>query len=174
MRTLLLLILCGLLCVPLAGCNNADASTDWQAIVAADLAMAAVRAKHKPAPAPEPAPAPKPDGDTGAKPEAVGGPLDTIKNAKDLIAKGNRLADQAEAILDAAKKSGKVTIDIKIPVTADVKSTPLPEKPATHTDATADTSADKSPNAQPSLGFSGGGCANGRCSEGVRKFIRRR
>ena len=44
-----------------------------------------------------------------------GGPLDTLREAKELIAKGNELADRSKALLDAAERDGKITVDIRLP-----------------------------------------------------------
>ena len=46
-----------------------------------------------------------------------GGPLDTLREAKELIAKGNELADRSKALLDAAERDGKITVDIRLPKT---------------------------------------------------------
>jgi len=43
------------------------------------------------------------------------GLLDTIRAAKALIAKGNALADRGKALLDAAQRDGKITVDIILP-----------------------------------------------------------
>jgi len=43
------------------------------------------------------------------------GPLDTFREAKELIRKGNALADRGKALLDAAEREGKVTVDIRFP-----------------------------------------------------------
>jgi len=43
-----------------------------------------------------------------------------VREVKELIRKGNELADRGKAILDAAERDGKVTIDIRLP-----KPTPL-------------------------------------------------
>jgi Zn finger protein HypA/HybF involved in hydrogenase expression len=47
--------------------------------------------------------------------QIFGGPIDTIREAKELIAKGRALADRTKAILDAAEREGKVSVDVKLP-----------------------------------------------------------
>ena len=61
------------------------------------------------APAPAPTPTPAPDG------APVGGPIDTYRDAKTLIDKGNALADRSKALLDQAQRDGKITVDIRLP-----------------------------------------------------------
>ena len=45
----------------------------------------------------------------------VGGPIDTYRDAKALIDKGNALADRGKAILDQAQRDGKITVDMRLP-----------------------------------------------------------
>ena len=47
-----------------------------------------------------------------------GGIFDTIKQAKELIRKGNLLADRGKEILDAVQRDGKITVDIRLPGTS--------------------------------------------------------
>lgn len=65
--------------------------------------------------APQPAPQPDPGDQTGA---TYGGPLDMLRDARELIRKGNDLADRGKTILDAAEREGKVTIDVRLPGTS--------------------------------------------------------
>lgn len=44
-----------------------------------------------------------------------GGPIDTYRDARELIDKGNALADRGKAILDAAERDGKITVDVRLP-----------------------------------------------------------
>lgn len=44
-----------------------------------------------------------------------GGFFDVVRQAKELIRKGNELADRGKSILDALQRDGKITVDIKIP-----------------------------------------------------------
>lgn len=82
---------------------------EWTPLAATEGAVVTL---EKPQPLP-PAPAPKPDPDgAGAK---VGGPIDTFREAKALIDKGNALADRSKAILDQAQRDGKITLDIRLP-----------------------------------------------------------
>jgi hypothetical protein len=95
------------LCVLFGGCRQEPAVANWQDIAAGELALAIVEGDG-PAPA-APAPGPGPD-DTGALPQGW-----IISDARDLIAKGNALADRGKAILDAAERDGKVTVDVRLP-----------------------------------------------------------
>ena len=47
--------------------------------------------------------------------DLAGSPFNIIKQAKELIRKGNLLADRGKALLDAAQEEGKLTIDIRLP-----------------------------------------------------------
>jgi len=47
-----------------------------------------------------------------------GGPLDIYKQAKELIRKGNELANKGKALLDAIQKEGRITVDIRLPQVA--------------------------------------------------------
>jgi hypothetical protein len=47
--------------------------------------------------------------------QGVGGPLDSIRDAKELVRKGNELADRGKALLDQAERNGKITVDIHLP-----------------------------------------------------------
>jgi len=101
--------------------------TDCTALTATQGAMVTLEK----APAPAPTPKPAPDG------APVGGPIDTYRDAKTLIDKGNALADRGKALLDQAQRDGKITVDIRLPT---------PSAPA----ATATCPL-------------GGTCRNGRC-----------
>ena len=91
---------------------------EWTLLVATEGAMVTIEKSSIPAPAP--APKPSPDG-AGMK---AGGPIDTYRDAKALIDKGNALADRGKAILDQAQRDGKITVDIRLP-------TPPVSKPQT-------------------------------------------
>jgi len=52
--------------------------------------------------------------DCGKGSSSYGGPLDTWRDAKNLIQKGNELADRGTAILDQAERDGKLTVDIRL------------------------------------------------------------
>jgi len=125
-----LCLLSVLLCC--CGCGVVRAESDWRDAVAVDLAVATM----------VDATAPKPNrcerckgtgsithGDGHRTPcpdcqatagEDFGGPLDTLRDAKELIRKGNDLADRSKALLDAAQRDGKITVDVHLP-----KSLPL-------------------------------------------------
>lgn len=92
------------------GCAKDEAPTDWTPVITTEAAKVTI---EKPAP-----PAPEPDDDTGDSGQPVTGPLDTYRDAKELIRKGNDLADRGKAILDAAEREGKVTVDVRLPKTA--------------------------------------------------------
>jgi hypothetical protein len=84
---------------------------DWTPVAAAEGAMVTIDSGLQPAP--QPAPKPAPDGTgKGAK---IEGPLDSYREAKALIEKGNALADRGKAILDQAQQDGKITVDIRLP-----------------------------------------------------------
>ena len=70
-----------------------------------------------------------------------GGPFDIIKQAKELIRRGNELAERGKALLDAFEKDGKITVDIRLP---DAPKQPPKEEPKPITVSS--------------------GCANGQCS----------
>jgi len=86
-------------------------ATDWTPVIATEAALLTL---EKPA-APTPAPKPKPKPDANGAGVPAGSPLDTYRDAKALIDKGNALADRGKAILDRAERDGKITLDIHIP-----------------------------------------------------------
>jgi len=110
--------------------SNALAN-EWTPLVASE--GAAVTIERQSAPAPQPAP-------DGAAPQ-VGGPIDTYRDAKTLIDKGNALANRGKAIFDQVERDGKITVDIRLPPS--LKSTnstsgtcrdgtcPIPSRPQT-------------------------------------------
>jgi hypothetical protein len=88
---------------------SAVVTNDWTPPVAAEGAIVTLEMEISPTPKPKP----KPDGaGKGAKIES---PLDTYRDAKALIDKGNALADRGKAILDQAQREGKITVDIRLP-----------------------------------------------------------
>jgi hypothetical protein len=121
------ILLTGLTCLCLCGCEAVTWGDDSRDAAAVDLATATM--------APSPAPAPAKclrcrgtgwiehgDGHRTPCPECqqgsagpFGGPLDTLHDAKELITKGNALADRGKAILDQAERDGKITVDIRLP-----------------------------------------------------------
>jgi hypothetical protein len=104
----------------LAGCNESTATADYTDVAAADMALATMVEPAMPQPLPPPD-----NGDTGSI-GRVGGPVDTIRDAKALIAKANKAVDRGTAILDAVERDGKVSVDIKLPK-------PLPKSKAVRT-----------------------------------------
>ena len=102
MNAIVLMMLCVL---------GASAPNDWTPVVATEAAMVTL---EKNAPAPLPQPKPDPDG-AGAAGQSATGPLDTLRDAKELIRKGNDLANQSVALLDQARRDGKITVDIRLP-----------------------------------------------------------
>lgn len=120
-----LLLLLWVLCC--CGCEAVRTGSDWRDVVAVDMAVATMTD----------APAPKPDrcerckgtgvithGDGHRTPcpdcqatagESFGGPIDTLRDVRELIRKGNDLADRSKALLDAAQRDGKIRIDVQLP-----------------------------------------------------------
>jgi hypothetical protein len=120
-------------CVVLpAGCLPDEVALDLRDAVAVDLALATMT-DHGPAPRPDPPTpydcprckdtgwithgdghrTPCPDCNDGSR--GHGGPLDTYREARELIRKGNDLADRGRAILDAAEREGRITFDVRLP-----------------------------------------------------------
>jgi hypothetical protein len=89
--------------------HSAVLPDDWTPRVAAEGAIVTLEWEIPPAPLPTP----KPDG--ARKGTRVESPLDTYREAKALIDKGNTLADRGKAILDQAERDGKITVDIRLP-----------------------------------------------------------
>jgi len=102
------MLACVLVALALTGCDCPDAAaTDWRPLLCCEGGMVTLRMTDE-----RPEPAPTPDDDRGA---AVGGPLETYRDARALIRKGNELADRGRAILDAAERDGKITVDVRLP-----------------------------------------------------------
>jgi len=125
----------------LAGCNESTATADYTDVAAADMALAIMVDSNKPTPAPGKCEkcggdgwldhgdghrTPCPECNPGAPLPTLGGPVDTIRDAKALIAKANKAVDRGTAILDAVERDGKVSVDIKLPK-------PLPKSKAVRT-----------------------------------------
>lgn len=100
----------------LAGCNESTATADYTDVAAADMALATMVEPNTPQPLPPP------DGSDNGSVSRVGGPVDTIREAKALIRKANKAVDRGTAILDAVERDGKVSVDIKLPRVAKVTS----------------------------------------------------
>ena len=128
-----------LVMVCLCGCGCADAS-DYRDAAAVDLAISTM--------ADTPAPLPKPvcdrcngigwithgDGHKTLCPDCqegsagqYGSPLDTFRDAKALIAKGNALADRGKILFDAAQRDGKITLDVRLPKSSAIQSIKRPD-----------------------------------------------
>ena len=119
--------------VLLAGCLPNEAALDLRDAVAVDLALATMT-DHAPAPQPDPPTpydcprckdtgwithgdghrTPCPDCSDGSSGD-YSGPLDTWRDAKDLIRKGNELADRSKQLFDRAERDGKIRVDIQLP-----------------------------------------------------------
>jgi len=131
-----LVMLCLAVGLAAAGCGGpSPAQEHFRDVVAVELALATLADGASPTPSPYSCArcrdtgwlthgdghrTPCPDCNPGAAGELYGGPIDTVREVKELIRKGNELADRGTAILDAAERDGKVTIDIRLP-----KPTPL-------------------------------------------------
>ena len=114
MKAMVLMMLCVL---------GASKPNDWTPVIATEGAMVTL---EKAPPIPKPQPKPDPDG-AGAVGQSVTSPLDTLHDAKELIRKGNDLAEQSVAILDQARRDGKITVDIRLPQGQAIE-TPTPRK----------------------------------------------
>jgi|LSQX01.3.fsa_nt_gb hypothetical protein len=119
--------------VLLGGCLPDDAALDLRDAVAVDLALATM-SDRTPQPRPEPPTpyncprckdtgwithgdghrTPCPDCSDGIRGD-YSGPLDTWRDAKDLIRKGNELANRGKQLLDRAERDGKICVDILLP-----------------------------------------------------------
>jgi hypothetical protein len=124
------MLLVGLMCLTACGCEALTQAEDYRDAAAVDLAAATMTSSPAPSPpVPEKCPrcggtgwiehgdghrTPCPDcqGQAG---DAYGGPLDTLHDAKELIRKGNELADRSKAIFDQAELDGKITVDVRLP-----------------------------------------------------------
>lgn len=116
-----------MVCLFLAEIISQAASPDD---VAVDFAIATMMTNV----APDPAPSPSPnecsncggagwithgDGHKTPCPKCspqVGGPLSIIRDAKELVRKGNDLANRGKSLLDAIDRDGKITVDVRLPV----------------------------------------------------------
>ncbi|NLS96685.1 MAG: hypothetical protein GXX96_31500 [Planctomycetaceae bacterium] len=121
-----------LIALIVVGCYAGRLSANDHDAASVDLAVATIAAERVPAPRPpQPYSCPRcqdtgwithgdghrtpcPDCSDGSS-GPYGGPLDTLRDAKDLIRKGNDLADRSKALLDAAQRDGKITVDVHLP-----------------------------------------------------------
>lgn len=117
----------------LAGCLPDEGTIDLGDAVAVDLALSTM---IDPAPLPLPEPptpyrcprckdtgwithgdghrTPCPDCSDGSVGD-YSGPLETWRDAKELVRKGNELAERSRQILDQARRDGKIRVDIQLP-----------------------------------------------------------
>ena len=131
----------------IAGCQPSETVNDYRDAVAVDLAVATMTDA---APQPKPDPpgpydcprcedtgwithgdghrTPCPDCSDGSS-GPYGGPLDTWHDAKDLIRKGNELADRGKVLFDRAERDGKLTVDIQLPKPNLQRQLPIKEEP---------------------------------------------
>jgi hypothetical protein len=101
-----------------AGCGGVMLPVDWTPLVATEAALITMAGHDSPQAQME---------DAEAVGEPVTGPLDTIHDARELIRKGNALADRGQAILDQAERDGKITVDIRLPDPSRQSDTSPPE-----------------------------------------------
>ena len=148
-----LTLILGFLVFAVVGCQPAGLSHDFRDAVAVEFAVATMLG-NSPSPNPPPNP-PTPDrcprckdtgwithGDGHRTPcpdcsdgsiGPYGGPLDTWRDAKDLLRKGNELADRSKQLLDRAERDGKISVDIRLPKPNLHSETPVEKKPVTST-----------------------------------------
>ncbi len=115
--------------VCLCGCDVTQGAENYRDAAAVDLAIATMTDVPKPEPTPEKCSRCNgtgwithgdghqtrcPDCQTGDI-GGYGSPLDTYRDAKALIAKGNELADRGKAFLDAAEADGKIMLAVNLP-----------------------------------------------------------
>jgi hypothetical protein len=117
--------------VCLCGCDVARSAEDYRDAAAVDLAISTMSDASRPGPSP--AKCSRCDGtgwithgdghrtrcpecQTGSAGQ-YGNPLDTYRDAKALLAKGNELADRGKALLDAAEADGKIMLAVHLPKT---------------------------------------------------------
>jgi len=101
-----------------AGCSAAVLPVDWTPLVATEAALITLAGNETPQAQIE---------DTDVIGPPLTGPLDTIHDARELIRKGNALADRGQAILDQAERDGKITVDIRLPDPSRQSDTSPPE-----------------------------------------------
>lgn len=124
-------VLCLALVMTAAGCGGpSTAQENFRDAVAVEMTLATMVDGAAPAPSPyrcarcrdtgwlthgDGHRTPCPDCQSGSAGDLYGGPIDTLRQARELIEKGNSLADRGKAILDAAERDGKITVDVRIP-----------------------------------------------------------
>lgn len=185
----LLILLVGLACLVACGCEAVTRGEDYRDEVAVDLAVATIISSPTPTP-PGPAQCPRchgtgwikhgdghrtpcPDCQQGSA-GPFGGPLDTLRDAKELIAKGNELADRGKAILDQAERDGKITVDIRVP--KPVVNSALPPGSCRSCQGGACPLALRPSSQAPSMDetlFDPSGCESGACRPGLSGRRRR-
>lgn len=136
-RFCLLLMLLGC-----CGCVPAAIAIDYRDAAAIELGIASLAG----VPAPQPVPTPEKclrckgtgwltHGDGHRTPcphcsakggQGLDGPLGTLLDAKELIRKGNDLADRGRILLDTAERDGKITVDVQLPKPASLPSAAPP------------------------------------------------
>jgi hypothetical protein len=94
-----------LMCSLGVGAGAAILPLAWTPLIATEASVVTMTESERPQIEPE-------ETDLG---QPVGGPLDSIRDAKELVRKGNELADRGKAILDQAERNGKITVDIHLP-----------------------------------------------------------
>ena len=94
-----------LMCSLGAGGGAAILPLVWTPLIATEASVVTMTEREAPLVEPE-------DTDIG---QPAGGPFDSIRDAKELIRKGNELADRGKTILDQAEREGMITVDIHLP-----------------------------------------------------------
>ena len=96
------------ICVAFTGCSNRPARADQAgALAACEGALVSLEAESRPAPVPAP--------DDAAGTPPVTGPLDTLRDARELIQKGNALADRTKRLMGAAQREGGLWLFARMP-----------------------------------------------------------
>jgi hypothetical protein len=149
----------GLILVMMFSLSSAVWSNDWTPPIAAEGAIMTIEMDVSAVPTPSP----KPDTDGVRRGAKLESPIDTYREAKTLIEKGNALADRGKAILDQAQKDGKITVDIRLPADSPSKQ----KADLTCLGCPAETQVE---DQSPASNESAQACSGGVCKQ--RRFLR--